>query len=188
MSFRIFARNCAANNGGFGIDPLIENGPIEYYDNKGNLIITGKYCHGEMCGKWKFDNYPTKNFSKEVDYNFNPLNLNIRKEIDTLSQEVPTGIDERFPDFPGGDIQLRKYIKDNMIKPYSAVRGNISGICIVKYVINEDGNVENIQVVKSLNKDCDKEALRLIKEMPKWIPGIHNGKKAKVTFTNPINF
>jgi protein TonB len=153
---------------------------LSIYDKKGNLIITGKYCHGELCGKWKFNNYPRENVVAEIDYNFNPQNLLI------LDQKY--GMPQRMAQFPGGDMEMRKYIYENLVIPYSGIRKGIEGRCLVRFAINEDGNTENIELIETCHKDYGKETLRLIKEMPKWTPAENNGVKTKVSLTLPVSF
>lgn len=90
--------------------------------------------------------------------------------------------------FPGGNDLLIKYISQNLKYPESAAGKGIQGRVVIRFVINEDGDIEDIEVVKSLNRECDVEALRVVKSLPRWNPAISDGKPIKIFFTIPISF
>jgi protein TonB len=83
---------------------------------------------------------------------------------------------------------MRKYLAENIHYPDSAIEHNIEGRVIVKFVVNEDGRISDCEIVKRVDKDCDEEALRVVKKMPRWKPGIQNGKAVRVYLTLPIVF
>jgi len=95
---------------------------------------------------------------------------------------------EQMPQFPGGDAELMKFIKENLKCPKSMSDNCIEGQVIVRFVVSEDGSVKDVQVLRSLDTDCDKEAVRLVESMPKWIPGKQNGKPVDVYYTLPVRF
>ena len=95
---------------------------------------------------------------------------------------------EIMPKYPGGLNALSQYLGTHIIYPRKARRKGISGKVILKFVVNESGDIENVEVEKSVSKEIDAEALRVLKKMPKWEPGMHDGKKAKVYYRQPINF
>lgn len=95
---------------------------------------------------------------------------------------------EEMPQFPGGESELLKYLGKNIIYPRSALKQGIHGRVIVRFVINKSGETEKVEVVRSLNPACDREAIRVVKSLPKWIPGKLNGENVSVWFTLPINF
>lgn len=105
---------------------------------------------------------------------------------------------EKMPEYPGGVEAIMKYIQTctgNYWKrvypegrPISPCEQGISGRVIVSFIINENGQVTDPVVLRNVDKDLDKEAIRIIKAMPRWIPGEHKGKKVKVKFTLPILF
>ncbi len=76
-----------------------------------------------------------------------------------------------MPSFPGGDVALMKFIKDNMIYPYEALKNKIEGKVIVQFVVTKTGKVGKVKVVRSVNKELDQEAVRLIKMLPDFSPG-----------------
>ena len=121
--------------------------------------------------------------------------------LKATAQETPTDptvyrVVEKWPEYPEGINKLMKDIRtstDNYWKrkyPKGkpiVIEDGISRV-IVSLVINENGQVTDPVIVRSLDKDHDKEAIRIIKSMPRWIPGEHKGKKVKVRFTLPVQF
>lgn len=97
---------------------------------------------------------------------------------------------EEMPEFPGGERAMLKYIADNIRYPRKAVRKGIEGTVKLKFVVNVKGEIENIQVLntKKLGYGCEEEAIRVIKNMPRWKPGKQNGTLVPVYFSIPINF
>jgi len=95
---------------------------------------------------------------------------------------------EEMPEFPGGALALRKWIKSNVKYPENARRNKITGRVYVGFVINKKGDVEDCKILRSIDADLDKEALRVVNSMPSWKPGKQKGKSVKVSFSFPINF
>ena len=95
---------------------------------------------------------------------------------------------EQMPQFPGGDAQLMQYIRNNIKYPEIAKEEGIQGKVIINFIVDESGNIINVNVVKSLSKECDAEAMRVISHMPQWNPGMQNGKKIKTKMNIPISF
>ncbi|MEM6805209.1 MAG: energy transducer TonB [Bacteroidota bacterium] len=93
-----------------------------------------------------------------------------------------------MPEFPGGQAGLKRYFRRNYTYPKTARDQGIEGTVFVRFVVNADGSVSGISVLKGLGFGCDDEAIRLIRKMPKWIPGEHNGKRVPVYKTMPIGF
>lgn len=95
---------------------------------------------------------------------------------------------ERMPSFPGGDAAMFKYLGDNINYPVIAQENGVQGRVICQFVVNRDGSIVDIVVVRSVDSSLDKEAVRVIKSMPKWSPGQQRGKPVRVKFTLPVNF
>lgn len=94
-----------------------------------------------------------------------------------------------MPSFPGGDVALMKFIKDNMIYPYEALKNRIEGKVIIQFVVTKTGKVGKIKVVRSVNKELDQEAVRLIKMLPDFSPGRNNvGEPVNVWYILPVIF
>lgn len=90
--------------------------------------------------------------------------------------------------FPGGETALRKFLADNIRYPTLAQENGIQGKVVIEFIIGKDGGVYDIQVSRSVEESLDKEALRVVNLMPKWIPGKKNGKTVKVKYFLPIMF
>ncbi len=95
---------------------------------------------------------------------------------------------ESPPSFPGGDKAMYKFIGDNLVYPPIAEENGISGRVICQFVVGKDGSIQNVRVVRGQDRSLDAEAIRVIKAMPKWIPGKQAGKTVKVKYTLPIMF
>lgn len=95
---------------------------------------------------------------------------------------------EEMPEFPGGQLALRKYIAENVEYPEIARENEIQGRVFVQFVVNEKGDVVNAKVVRGVDPSLDKAALKVVNSLPKWKPGKQREKPVKVSFTVPINF
>ena len=93
-----------------------------------------------------------------------------------------------MPEFPGGEVALKKYIDAHIKYPANAAKNNIQGRVIVQFVVNKDGSVGKVKVVQSVDKDLDKEAVRVVKSLPKFTLGRQNGQAVSVWYTLPITF
>ncbi len=93
-----------------------------------------------------------------------------------------------MPQFPGGNGELMKYLSANIKYPTIAAENGIEGRVVLKFVVQKNGSISDIQVVRPLDPSCDKEAVRVVKGMPNWIPGMQNGHPVAVYFTLPVLF
>lgn len=92
------------------------------------------------------------------------------------------------PEFPNGNDGLVKYLSENIKYPKKALKNGVTGKVFVQFVIDKTGKVTNVVAVRGVDKSLDKEAVRVIKSMPKWKPGMKDGNPVKVKYTIPINF
>ena len=95
---------------------------------------------------------------------------------------------ESPPQFPGGEAALFRWLRDNIVYPTIATEQGIQGVVNLRFVVTPDGSVEDVQVTKSLDPSCDREAIRAVKKMPKWVPGRQNGNPVYVYFNLPVRF
>jgi protein TonB len=95
---------------------------------------------------------------------------------------------EQMPEFPGGQAALLKWIGDNIKYPAIAEENGIQGRVVCTFVVERDGSVTDVQVARSIDPSLDKEAIRVLKKMPKWIPGRQNGSPVRVKYTVPVTF
>ena len=104
-------------------------------------------------------------------------------------EEVVFVVVEKMPEFPGGQQALFKYLSENVKYPVIAQENGIQGRVICQFVVNRDGSIVDVEVVRSGgDPSLDKEAIRVIKSMPKWKPGQQRGKPVRVKYTVPVNF
>jgi len=95
---------------------------------------------------------------------------------------------EQMPSFPGGQGALMQYLSSNIKYPVVAEENGIQGRVIIQFVVEKDGSVTDVHVAKSVDPSLDKEAVRVVKSMPKWIPGKQNGAPVRVKYTVPVTF
>ena len=109
--------------------------------------------------------------------------------VEEKAPEIFTVV-EQMPEFPGGAGEMMKYIQKNVHYPEIEKEANISGKCFIKFVVETDGSISNVEVLKGVSggPGCDKEAVRVVKSMPKWNIGKQNGRPVRVYFNVPIIF
>ena len=95
---------------------------------------------------------------------------------------------EQMPSFPGGTQKLKEFIEENLRYPKELEETCVQGRVIVRFIVERNGKLSNVKVVKSVHPVLDKEALRIVKLMPRWIPGRQNGITVRVKFYIPIIF
>ena len=95
---------------------------------------------------------------------------------------------EVMPSFPGGQAALFEWLSKNIKYPVVAEENGVQGRVIVTFVVERNGSITDVQVVKSVDPSLDKEAVRVVKAMPHWIPGKQNGSAVRVKFTVPVTF
>ncbi len=111
----------------------------------------------------------------------------VEEKKEPVKEEVFTAV-QQMPQFPGGDAELLKYISTHIKYPTMAAENNIQGRVVVKFVVKKDGQVGDVVVLRGRDPDLDKEAQRVVKTLPKFIPGKMNGQAVAVWYTLPINF
>lgn len=102
-------------------------------------------------------------------------------------EKIFTAVEES-PRFPGGDAELYKWLSKNIRYPEMAAQNNIQGRVTVQFVVEKDGSIGEVKVVRGKDPDLDKEAVRVVKALPKFIPGKMNGQSVRVWYTLPIMF
>ena len=95
---------------------------------------------------------------------------------------------EQMPQFPGGEAALMKYLQSHINYPPMAAENNVQGRVVVQFVVDKSGKVGEVKVVRSVDKDLDKEAVRVCKSLPKFTPGRQNGQAVSVWYTLPVTF
>ncbi len=124
----------------------------------------------------------------------NDLNKIIVKEeviaAPKVEEEQPMNIAmvEQKPEFNGGEAAMYKWLSENIVYPSAASEEGVQGRVVVEFVVGKDGSITNVRVLRPRHPALDKEAVRVVKAMPKWIPGRNNGQPVKVTYTLPVTF
>ena len=107
---------------------------------------------------------------------------------DAADADTVYNIVEQMPEFPGGEQAMMKFVAENVKYPQEAKDKNISGRVFVSFVVEKDGSVSNVKVLRGIGGGCDEEAARVISAMPKWKPGKQKGEPVRVSYQIPINF
>ncbi len=95
---------------------------------------------------------------------------------------------EQMPSFPGGAAALMKFLSDNIKYPVVAQENGVQGRVVVSFVVERNGSITDVKVVRSVDPSLDREATRVVKSMPKWIPGKQNGASVRVKYNVPVSF
>ena len=106
----------------------------------------------------------------------------------STTDEEALQVCEQMPEFPGGMGECMKFLSKNIRYPEEAMKNDVQGRVIIQFVVKKDGSISNPTVARSVDPLLDKEALRVINSMPKWKPGMHEGKAVNVKFTIPVAF
>ena len=160
-------------------DNISSNDPqIEREGRLDTIVYTDEYGVDMEVIEANYPTYNTNTFSPRDDF------------LDSLQwkDDIRNGNVTEEPAFPGGQEALQDYLSRNMYYPYNAVREGLQGTVYVSFEISKDGSVKNARVVKGVHRILDKEAKRVVGEMPDWIPGKVNGKAADLKYTIPVNF
>ncbi len=113
---------------------------------------------------------------------------NSNKTANITEDDVIFQVVEKMPEFPEGQTGLMKFLSQNVKYPVKAQEAGVQGRVILQFVVNQDGSVSDVEVVRGVDSNLDAEAIRVVKAMPKWIPGTQKGKAVRVKYTLPINF
>lgn len=138
-------------------------------------------------------NYNTVNYMKESGYTrtfaaprWLTLLLGLLLVCGHLDAQQKDKIEE--PQYPGGRKELLKYMEENMVHPVEMRQLGVEGEVVVEFFVERSGVISGVSVVKSLSKSFDDEAIRLTRNMPRWVPGKKNGVPVRYKMTMPINF
>lgn len=185
---------------------------VSYYRKNGTLVeeqmcrtIHPNVKHGENVIYFEDKKVKTKgifvNDKKEGGFTtYNQDGVRIKEENfeNGLSKEVKSVIPneeepiysvcEAPPSFPGGEDAKKKFIKDNLVYPERAKKKGNEGVVYIEFVVERDGSISKPSIKRNIGYDCGEEALRLVKLMPKWEPGMIRGKPVRAQFALPIKF
>lgn len=103
-------------------------------------------------------------------------------------EDILLRIAEKMPEFPGGLEALYRYLTDNIKYPEKAKQANITGTVYISFIVEKDGSVGNIKLLRGIGYGCDEEALHVISNMPDWVPGMQGSMPVRVTINIPVKF
>lgn len=139
--------------------------------------------------------YTSQGLSNSVRFKVGFKELGSEDETEPQIQEITSSVNEtsehpftivdKMPSFKGN---VNAWLAQHIQYPAAAAERGAQGVVIVRFIVNKDGSVSDISVVRSIDSDLDKEAIRLVGNMPKWNPGLADGKPARVWFTLPVSF
>ena len=114
--------------------------------------------------------------------------IDVQKENDTAGEDEVYVFPEEYPSFPGGEEAVYKFIGNNLRYPEEARDANVTGTVIIRFVVEKDGSISNAAIAREIGCGCGREALRVVKMMPRWNPGKQGGKPVRTEFTLPVQF
>jgi len=129
----------------------------------------------------------TVNFDKGTDDISAPVATTEHTKI-TEESDIPLTFADQMPQFPGGEREMMRFIKQNLRYPLSAQENRVQGTVILNFVVNREGKIINLKVIKGIGFGCDEESVRVMERMPLWSPGRQRGQTVMVSFTMPIRF
>lgn len=109
------------------------------------------------------------------------------EEGDAQEEEIFVFVEDQ-PGYPGGDEARLTYLRDNIKYPEMAKESGVQGTVYVTFVVEKDGSISNVKILRGIGGGCDEEAVRVIKNMPKWSPGKQRGRPVRAQFNMPIRF
>ena len=131
----------------------------------------------------------TKDFNSEDDKNKKVvIQAPIAAPVEDPEESRIHVVVERMPEFPGGEAAMNQFINRTIRYPVIAQENGIQGRVVVQFVVNTDGKIVDVEVVRGVEESLDREAIRVVKTMPPWTPGRQGGKAVRVKYTLPIRF
>ena len=112
----------------------------------------------------------------------------VQREEEAEEESEIFYVAESMPSFPGGDDKIYEYLARNMVYPLQAREANIEGRVFLTFVVERDGSITDVKVLRGIGGGCDEEAVRVVENMPKWVPGKQRGIPVRVHFNLPIKF
>lgn len=125
----------------------------------------------------------------EIDSTLAASNSNVSGNgIDTAGLGKAFTVIEKFPAFPGGELARKKFIRENIKLSQAFVDAKMKGTVYISFIVEVDGSISNVTVVSGIGLGCDEEAVRVVKLMPKWVPGTRKGEPIRIVLKMPITF
>ena len=184
--------NCSKTESENTQDFTYDKTVLQYLPKEGDVKFIGKNLDGTECVLVrKADGSVRRYMEKEIGENEHHIAIEVIEEDANYEVDLENTvffIVEEMPEFPGGEEGLLKFVTENTKYPEVAKEKKIQGKVFVQFVINRDGNVEDVKLAKGVDPLLDEAAMNIVKSMPQWKPGKQRGQYVKVSFTIPINF
>jgi TonB family protein len=162
------------------------NGPEEFYDDRGKAISKGENLDGEHTGTWT-GYYPSGKSAGTANFNAGKL-ISLALLNEDGSSNKTEKVFEKDAEFPGGPTQLLRYLNKSLRYPDYAVKHRIQGLVLVQFRVTTEGQVTDAKVIYTEDKHLDAEAVRVMREMPEWKPGIGGGVPRDTYKRQPVVF
>ena len=179
----VIARTMDEDGDFYGVKVKIIKEPNTfYYDDQiidvptDSLIIVGTYRHYSST-------YPVVRIPKQEIKEASPTKNSKISKSDKVYDVV-----EQMPSFPGGPSALMEYLHDHVKYPVVAQENGVQGRVVVSFIVERDGSITDVRVVRSVDPSLDREAQRVVSSMPRWTPGKQNGSAVRVKYNVPVSF
>jgi len=139
-----------------------------------SIILMSVLAYSQSSKNHKKDKNKGNNDNSEIMF------VSDSTEVFTIVEDMPT--------FPGGDKARNRFLAENIIYPEKATRYGIQGTVYISFIVNREGSVTDVKLLRGIGSGCDEEAVRVVKLLPKWNPGKQGGKTVNVLFNMPIYF
>ena len=167
----------------YGLTVLLKQEGKYFYDDEIVNVPTG--MEARIVGIYKFqEEYKTV----PVIQFYEKTTPVITDEAETIENNKSYDVVEQMPSYPGGNGALMQYLSSHIKYPVIAEENGIQGRVICTFVVERDGSITDVRIAKSVDPSLDKEAVRVVSSMPKWIPGKQDGKPVRVEYTFPVTF
>jgi TonB family protein len=170
------------------IFPFYGNGvKTNYYEN-GNVKYTGNFLNNKKEGE--HSEYFVDGAKKKISILHKDQIISNRSWYQDGTERISNvfNITEVRPEFPKGDAKMYEFLGKKMMYPKEARDQNIQGRVYISFIVMEDGSLEELQILRGIGGGCDEETIRVVKMMPKWLPGLIDNKPVRVRFNLPVVF
>lgn len=164
------------------IQELVKHIPGAELDEEGNVTINGKKVKKVLLDGMEIS------LGDDNEIVSVPVNTENSLEVKNIPDDPLFDVVEEMPKFPGGQEAMMKYLSESVKYPKEASKDGVQGRVVVQFVVEKDGSISEVEVVKKVNEHLDAEAVRVVNAMPKWKPGKQKGENVRVKYTLPISF